>query len=214
MDPFSAVAGAASALFGPLHGGANEAVLRMLEEIETVANIPIFLEGVKRKEKRLMGFGHRVYKSVDPRAKIVRQILQSVFTVCGTEPLLHVAVALEEAALKDEYFISRKLYPNVDFYTGLIYKAMGFPSDFFPLLFAIPRIVGWLSHWRELLYGVHHHDLSGEQRIWRPRQVYIGPEDRAFVPLSGRPEGTESLQSIKQAMYKRYYISVLKDLNE
>lgn len=208
MDPYSAIAGAAAALFGPLHGGANEAALQMLQEIGTVENVPAFLEAVKRKEKRLMGFGHRVYKAYDPRAKICRDILNKVFTICGNEPLLHVAKALEEAALKDDYFVSRRLYPNVDFYSGLIYKAMGFPSDFFPLLFAIPRIVGWMAHWREMMMEARQ---NGDMiKIWRPRQVYTGPSIQPFVRMQDRsppsPDDT-SLSSDRQIMYKRYFIS-------
>lgn len=164
VDPYSSVAGAAAALYGPLHGGANEGVLGMLEEIGSVEMVAEFLEQVKRKERRLLGFGHRVYKSYDPRARLVRTILHRIFQVCGQEPLMHVAEALERQALYDDYFIQRRLYPNVDFYTGLCYKAMGFPSDFFPLLFAVPRIVGWLAHWREQLAD------TAASRIWRPRQ--------------------------------------------
>lgn len=204
VDPFSAVAGAASALYGPLHGGANEAVLKMLEEIGTVENVDAFIAAVKRREKKLMGFGHRVYKSYDPRARVVRSILYNVFEVCGREPLMQVAVALEEAALRDEYFVTRKLYPNVDFYSGLVFKAMGFPPDFFPLLFAIPRISGWLAHWKEQLEEVE------PVRIWRPRQMYVGHGQRAFVPMAKRSacaEQSKLIQSDSKAMYKRYSIS-------
>jgi citrate synthase len=182
----------------------------MLQDIGTVDRVPEFLEAVKRKEKRLMGFGHRVYKAYDPRAKICRDILEQVFTICGQEPLLHVARALEEAALKDDYFVSRRLYPNVDFYTGLIYKAMGFPSDFFPLLFAIPRIVGWLAHWREMLLEQRTPTGDSMVRIWRPRQVYTGPRVARFVPMAERrppsPDDT-TLNSDRQILYKRYFIS-------
>jgi len=164
-----------------LHGGANEAVLDMLEEIGTVENVPKFIEGVKNKKKKLMGFGHRIYKNYDPRAKIIRQTAYEVFDVLGREPLIEVATALEQAALKDEYFVSRKLYPNVDFYSGLIYKAMGFPKDMFPVLFTIPRAVGWLAHWIE-----HHEDP--ETKIYRPRQVYLGADQRPYVPLNERAE--------------------------
>jgi citrate synthase len=180
-DPYTAVAGAAGALYGPLHGGANEAVLDMLEEIGSVANVPSFIEGVKAKKKKLMGFGHRIYKNYDPRAKIIRKTAYEVFDVLGREPLIEVATALEQAALKDEYFISRKLYPNVDFYSGLIYKAMGFPKDMFPVLFTIPRAVGWLAHWIE-----HHEDP--ETKIYRPRQVYLGEDKRPYVPIDQRTE--------------------------
>ena len=203
VDPYSAIAGAASALYGPKHGGANEAVIHMLEEIGTVDRIPEFIKQVKRKEKRLMGFGHRVYKSYDPRAALVKKVLTEVFAVCGNEPLMEVAVALEQAALQDEYFTSRKLYPNVDFYTGLIYKAMGFPTDFFPLLFAIPRIAGWLAHWNEMISDTGN-------KIWRPRQIYEGPGERSCIPLNERSVKLESkpvTASDSHAMYKRYLLS-------
>jgi len=180
-DPYTAVAGAAGALYGPLHGGANEAVLDMLEEIGKVENVPDFIEVVKNKKKKLMGFGHRIYKNYDPRAKIIRRTAYEVFEVLGREPLIEVATALEQAALKDEYFITRKLYPNVDFYSGLIYKAMGFPKDMFPVLFTIPRAVGWLAHWIE-----HHEDP--ETKIYRPRQIYLGLDERPYVPMDQRSE--------------------------
>ncbi|MCC7009159.1 MAG: citrate synthase [Acidobacteria bacterium] len=173
-DPFSALAGAAAALYGPLHGGANEAVLLMLEEIGSVKNVPGFIAGVKRGEGRLMGFGHRVYKSYDPRARIVKQTADAVFEVTGRNPLLDIALELERIALEDDYFISRKLYPNVDFYSGLIYQAMGFPVEMFPVLFAIPRTAGWLAQWDEML-------SDAEQKIARPRQIYLG-EDLRDVP--------------------------------
>ncbi|KND00222.1 citrate (Si)-synthase [Spizellomyces punctatus DAOM BR117] len=179
VDPYSAVAGAASALYGPLHGGANEAVLRMLEEIGSVDNVAPFLEQVKQRKRKLMGFGHRVYKNYDPRAKIIRRIAYEVFDVCGKEPLIEVAIELEKRALSDEFFTSKKLYPNVDFYSGLIYKAMGFPTDFFPVLFAIPRVAGWLAHWVESLE-------DPDAKIWRPRQVYTGEGKRSYVPLGVR----------------------------
>ncbi|RHZ83066.1 hypothetical protein Glove_99g185 [Diversispora epigaea] len=179
VDPYSAVAGAAAALYGPLHGGANEAVLRMLEEIGSIDKVPLFLEQVKDRKRKLFGFGHRVYKNYDPRAKIIRKIAYEVFEVCGQEPLIDVAIELEKIALQDEYFVKRKLYPNVDFYSGLIYKAMGFPTDMFPVLFAIPRIAGWLAHWKESLE-------DKESKIWRPRQVYVGPSVRSYVPLELR----------------------------
>jgi citrate synthase len=178
-DPYSAMAGAAAALYGPLHGGANEAVLRMLSEIGSVANIPSFIKRVKGGEGRLMGFGHRVYKSYDPRAKIVKQTADAVFDVTGKNPLLEIALELERIALQDEYFVTRKLYPNVDFYSGLIYQAMGFPVDMFPVLFAIPRTSGWIAQWEEML-------LDTEQKIARPRQTYVGPHKRDYVPLSER----------------------------
>ena len=171
-DPFSALAGAAAALYGPLHGGANEAVLLMLEEIGSVKNVPAFIDAVKRGEgRRLMGFGHRVYKSYDPRARIIKKTADEVFEVTGRNPLLDIATELERIALQDDYFISRKLYPNVDFYSGLIYQAMGFPVGMFPVLFAIPRTVGWLAQWDEMM-------RDSDQKIARPRQIYIGPAKR------------------------------------
>ena len=179
VDPYSAMAGAAAALYGPLHGGANEAVLRMLSEIGTVQNVPGFIKRVKAGEGRLMGFGHRVYKSYDPRAKIIKKTADEVFEATGRNPLLDIALELERIALEDEYFITRRLYPNVDFYSGLIYQAMGFPVTMFPVLFAIPRTSGWIAQWEEML-------LDPEQKIARPRQVYIGPARRDYVPLSKR----------------------------
>jgi len=178
-DPYSALAGAMAALYGPLHGGANEAVLRMLNRIGSVDNIPAFLEGVKRKEERLMGFGHRVYKAYDPRASIIKRTADEVFEVTGRNPLLDIALELERIALSEEYFVERNLYPNVDFYSGIIYQAMGFPVEMFPVLFAIPRSVGWLAQWQELLE-------DSEQRIARPRQVYVGEEARDFIPMGDR----------------------------
>jgi citrate synthase len=178
-DPYSAMAGAAAALYGPLHGGANEAVLRMLDEIGSVANIPGFIKRVKAGEGRLMGFGHRVYKSYDPRAKIIKETADQVFEVTGKNPLLEIALELERIALQDEYFVTRKLYPNVDFYSGLIYQAMGFPVDMFPVLFAIPRTSGWIAQWEEML-------LDAEQKISRPKQIYTGPQKRDYVALAGR----------------------------
>ncbi|HLG59688.1 MAG TPA: citrate synthase [Vicinamibacterales bacterium] len=179
VDPYSAMAGAAAALYGPLHGGANEAVLRMLNEIGTVQNIPGFIKRVKAGEGRLMGFGHRVYKSYDPRAKIIKRTADAVFDVTGRNPLLDIALELERIALEDEYFVTRKLYPNVDFYSGLIYQAMGFPVTMFPVLFAIPRTSGWVAQWEEML-------LDPEQKISRPKQVYIGASRRDYVPLTAR----------------------------
>jgi len=178
-DPYSSMAGAAAALYGPLHGGANEAVLRMLTEIGSVANVPAFIKRVKGGEGRLMGFGHRVYKSYDPRAKIIKQTADQVFEVTGRNPLLEIALELERIALEDEYFISRKLYPNVDFYSGLIYQAMGFPVEMFPVLFAIPRTSGWIAQWEEML-------LDPEQKIARPKQIYTGARRRDYVPLPDR----------------------------
>jgi citrate synthase len=178
-DPYSSAAGAAAALYGPLHGGANEAVVRMLGEIGSIDNVPAFIDTVKAGEGRLMGFGHRVYKNFDPRAIIIKQAAYDVFEVTGKNPLLDIALKLEEVALEDPYFVDRKLYPNVDFYSGLIYQAMGFPVDMFTVLFAIPRMSGWLAHWQELL-----NDPS--QKISRPRQWYDGPGERNYVPLAER----------------------------
>ncbi|HEY6017536.1 MAG TPA: citrate synthase [Gaiellaceae bacterium] len=179
VDPYSAMAGAAAALYGPLHGGANEAVLKMLNEIGSLKEVPAFIERVKGGEGRLMGFGHRVYKNYDPRAKIIKQVADEVFEVTGRNPLLDIALELEKIALEDEYFVSRKLYPNVDFYSGLIYQALGLPVAMFPVMFAIPRTAGWLAQWLE---GVQ----DPEQKIARPRQVYVGEGKRDFVPLNER----------------------------
>ena len=170
-DPYSAAAGAAAALYGPLHGGANEQVLRMLNDIGSMDNIPGYIDRVKRGEMRLMGFGHRVYKNFDPRATIIKTIADQVFEVTGPNRLLDIALELERIALSDEYFVSHRLYPNVDFYSGIIYQAMGFPVEMFPVLFAIGRMSGWLAQWEE---GI----LDPEQRISRPRQIYVGPEER------------------------------------
>ena len=178
-DPYTATAAAASALYGPLHGGANEQVVRMLTEIGSIENVPAFIDGVKNGSGRLMGFGHRVYKNFDPRAKIIKKTAYEVFEITGKNPLLDIALKLEEVALNDDYFKSRKLYPNVDFYSGLIYQALGFPVDMFTVLFAIPRTVGWLAHMQELLG-------DKEQKISRPRQWYIGPDARDYVDLAGR----------------------------
>ncbi len=177
-DPYIATSAAASALYGPRHGGANEAVVKMLEEIGTYDNVEPFIAKVKAGETRLQGFGHRVYKNFDPRATIIKRTADEVFRVTGQNPLLDIALKLEEVALQDEYFISRKLYPNVDFYSGLIYQAMGFPQEMFPVLFAIPRVSGWLAHWQEM--------LQQSQRIARPRQVYVGTPERQFLPLHQR----------------------------
>jgi citrate synthase len=179
VDPYSALAGAAAALYGPLHGGANEAVLRMLTEIGSKDNIPAFIKRVKAGEGRLMGFGHRVYKSYDPRAKIIKRMADLVFEVTGKNPLLEMALEMERIALEDEYFVSRKLYPNVDFYSGLIYQAMGFPLDMFPVLFAIPRTAGWIAQWEEML-------TDPEQKIARPRQIYVGSPPRDYVAKDKR----------------------------
>ena len=178
-DPYSCMAGAAAALYGPLHGGANEEVLRMLREIGSIDAIPAYIQRVKKGDVRLMGFGHRVYKNFDPRAKIIKQIAEQVFDVTGKNPLIDIAVELERIALQEEYFVSRKLYPNVDFYSGIIYEAMKFPVDIFPVLFAIGRTPGWLAQWQEML-------LDKEQKIARPRQVYTGPDKRDYVPIEKR----------------------------
>jgi citrate synthase len=179
VDPYSALAGAAAALYGPLHGGANEQVLRMLNEIGSVDRVPEYVKRVKAGEFRLMGFGHRVYKNYDPRARIIKQTADEVFEVTGRDRLLDVALELERIALDDDYFVSRKLYPNVDFYSGIIYKAMGFPVEMFPVLFAIPRTSGWVAQWEEML-------LDQEQKIARPRQVYLGSDERDYVPITKR----------------------------
>jgi citrate synthase len=178
-DPYSATAAAIAALYGPLHGGANEAVVRMIDRIGSVDHVQDFIAGVKAGKERLMGFGHRVYKNYDPRAKVIKRMADQVLGVTGTSATLDVARALEEIALQDDYFVSRKLYPNVDFYSGFIYKALGIPVDMFPVLFAIPRVAGWLSQWEESL-------LDKEQKIARPRQVYLGSARRDYVPLDER----------------------------
>jgi citrate synthase len=178
-DPYVAAAGAAAALYGPLHGGANEQVLRMLSAIGDVSRVPEYVKRAKEGEFRLMGFGHRVYKNYDPRAKIIRKLAYDVFEVTGTNPLLEIALELERIALEDEYFISRKLYPNVDFYSGIIYQAMGFPVSMFPVLFAMGRIPGWLAHWQENV-------LDEEQSIVRPLQLFVGPGERDFIPMDRR----------------------------
>jgi citrate synthase len=182
VDPYSALAGAAAALYGPLHGGANEQVLRMLALIGSADKIPGFVADVKAGKGRLMGFGHRVYKSYDPRARILKQMAYEVFDVCGRNPLIDIAIELERIALEDDYFVSRKLYPNVDFYSGLIYQAMGFPVDMFPVLFAIPRTAGWLAQWEEML-------LDPEQKIARPRQIFTGPKRRDLPKAALTREG-------------------------
>jgi citrate synthase len=178
-DPYVSLAGAAAALYGPLHGGANEAVLTMLEEVGSKKNVPAFIERVKGGELKLMGFGHRVYKNYDPRAKIIKKCAYDVFEVTGKNPLLDVALELERIALEDEYFVKRKLYPNVDFYSGLIYQAMELPVTMFPVLFAIPRTAGWLAQWQE-------HMEDGEQKIARPRQIYTGSEKRDYMAIANR----------------------------
>jgi citrate synthase len=177
-DPYSATAAAAAALYGPRHGGANEAVIKMLTEIGSMDNVDAFVSDVKAGKGKLQGFGHRVYKNYDPRARIIKRTADDVFAITGKSPLLDIALKLEETALADEYFTSRKLYPNVDFYSGLIYQAMGFPTEMFTVLFAIPRTSGWLSHWVEL--------VEQDQKIVRPRQIYTGPEVRDYPPIGQR----------------------------
>ncbi len=184
-DPYVAVAGAAAALYGPLHGGANERVLRMLEEIGNVKNVAAYIDRVKAGEFRLMGFGHRVYKNYDPRARILKNLAEQVFEVTGKNPLIDIAVELEKIALEDDYFVGRKLYPNVDFYSGIIYQAMGFPTAMFPVLFAIPRTAGWLAQWQEMLE-------DEDQRIARPRQIYTGADERWPTSETARSRGKET----------------------
>jgi citrate synthase len=179
VDPYSSVAAGVAALYGPLHGGANEAVLRMLKRIEKKENVPDFIEGVKSGDQKLMGFGHRVYKNFDPRAKIIKQAVDEVFEVTGKNPLLDIATELEKIALEDDYFISRKLYPNVDFYSGMIYEALGMPVEMFPVLFAIGRTSGWIAQWLEMIE-------DPEQKIARPRQIYTGERGLDYVPMSDR----------------------------
>jgi citrate synthase len=179
VDPFSAVSAGIAALYGPLHGGANEAVLRMLAEIGDKKNIPSFIEKVKQGHGRLMGFGHRVYKSYDPRAKLIKKVAYDVFQQTGLNPKLEIALELEKIALEDEYFIKRKLYPNVDFYSGIIYQAMGYPTDYFTVLFALGRLPGWIAQWEEML-------LDKDTKIARPRQIYTGKDERPFVPMAKR----------------------------
>jgi len=179
VDPYSATAAAIAALYGPLHGGANEEVVRMLHEIGSVQKVPEFIKRVKAGETKLMGFGHRVYKNYDPRARIIKRVAYEVFDLMGKNPLLEIALECERIALEDEYFVKRKLYPNVDFYTGLIYQSMGFPTTMFPVLFAIPRMSGWIAQWEELL-------LDAEQKIARPRQIYLGYDTRSYAPIDQR----------------------------
>jgi citrate synthase len=179
VDPFSAVSAGIAALYGPLHGGANEAVLQMLDEIGSIDRVPRFIESVKAGHGRLMGFGHRVYKNYDPRAKLIKRIADQVFEQTGLNPKLEIALELERVALEDDYFVSRKLYPNVDFYSGLIYQAMGYPTDYFTVLFALGRLPGWLAQWQEMLG-------DPEQKIARPRQVYVGAGERDVVPIDQR----------------------------
>jgi citrate synthase len=198
VDPYSAVAAGVAALYGPLHGGANEQVLRMLDRIETTDNIPDFLEGVKNKDEKLMGFGHRVYKNYDPRAEIIKEHVDAVFEVTGKNPKLDIAVELEKRALDDDYFVERKLYPNVDFYSGLIYEALGLPTDLFTVMFAIPRTSGWIAQWLEMTQ-------DEETKIARPRQIYTGDRERDYEPIGDReqkvdpPTGGEATSTIDPA---------------
>ena len=196
VDIYSCIAGGVAALYGPKHGGANEAVLRMLEDIGTKENIASYIKQVKEKKKILFGFGHRVYKSYDPRAKIVKKISDEVFKVLGKEPLIEIAIELEKIALTDKYFIDKKLYPNVDFYTGVIYKAMGFPTDMFPVLFSIPRTAGWLAHWIEF-----HND--SENKIVRPRQNYVGLRNQSYTDVDKRSEEKAELEHSESQFYRR-----------
>jgi len=179
VDPYSAAAAATAAPYGPLHGGANEQVLRMLMEIGSIERVPEYIQRVKAGERKLMGFGHRIYKNYDPRARIIKRRAEEVFEVMGRNPLLDIALECERIALQDEYFVKRRLYPNVDFYTGLIYQSMGFPVTMFPVLFAIPRMAGWIAQWEEML-------LDSEQKIARPRQIYLGPDQRSYIPIENR----------------------------
>jgi citrate synthase len=185
VDPYSAVAAGVAALYGPLHGGANEAVLRMLRRIESVDNIPDFLEGVKNRKERLMGFGHRVYKNYDPRARIIKKNVDEVLEATGANPLVEIATELEKRALDDEFFTDRKLYPNVDFYSGLIYEALRIPTEMFTVIFAIPRTAGWIAQWLEMID-------DSEQKIARPRQIYTGERERDYVPVEDR-QGPEKI---------------------
>src|SRR5271163_1292915 len=192
-DPYAAAAAAIAALYGPLHGGANEQAIRMLMEIGSVSAIPAIIRQVKEGQRRLMGFGHRVYKNYDPRAKILKEMAAKVFEVTGRNPLIDIAIELERIALQDDYFISHKLYPNVDFYSGIIYQAMGFPMTMFPVLFAIPRTSGWMAQWAEMV-------RDPEQKIARPRQVYIGEGTRHYAPLDTRPTPTLREDAVSEAI--------------
>ncbi|MGD9763293.1 MAG: citrate synthase [Candidatus Binatia bacterium] len=189
VDPYSAIAAGIAALYGPLHGGANEAVIRMLEEIGSVDKVPAAIKEFKAGHGRLMGFGHRVYRNYDPRGKIIKQLAYEVFDVTGKNPLIDIALELERIALQDDYFVSRQLYPNVDFYSGIIYQAMGFPVTMFPVLFAIPRVSGWLAQWAEMV-------RDSEQKIARPRQLYLGEKERKWQPIEKRPEPTDREEAV------------------
>jgi citrate synthase len=189
VDPYCAISAAAAALYGPLHGGANEQVLRMLAEIGSIEKVPDFIKKVKAGEGRLMGFGHRVYKNYDPRAKIIKQIAAEVFEITGKNPMLDIAIELERIALQDEYFVQRKLYPNVDFYSGIIYQAMGFPVEIFPVLFAIPRTAGWIAQWEEML-------MDGDQKIARPRQIYQGEDIRHYPTAEEKTASRQTMVTV------------------
>ncbi|KAG2385734.1 hypothetical protein C9374_002883 [Naegleria lovaniensis] len=212
VDPYTAVSASAAALYGPLHGGANEAVLHMLEEISKPQNVPQFLQDVKNKKRKLMGFGHRVYKNYDPRAKILKGVAKEVFEICGKSELWAIAEELERQALQDEYFVSRKLFPNIDFYSGLIYQALGFPTDMFPVLFTIPRVAGWLAHWREMI-------LDPNLKIFRPRQKYTGYDLREYVSIEKREPESPYVHSYfsqysTRRMVTNQYWSSLRDGDE
>jgi citrate synthase len=189
VDPYSAVAAGVAALYGPLHGGANEAVIHMLREIGSVDKVPAAIKDVKAGKSRLMGFGHRVYRNFDPRGTIIKQLAYQVFEVTGKNPLIDIALELERIALQDDYFVSRKLYPNVDFYSGIIYQAMSFPLTMFPVLFAIPRVSGWLAQWAEMV-------RDAEQKISRPRQLYVGEGPRHWQPIAQRAEPVEREEAV------------------
>jgi citrate synthase len=192
-DPYSAVAAGIAALYGPLHGGANEEVIRMLEEIGSVQRIPEYLKGCKSGERRLMGFGHRLYHNYDPRARIIKDLAYKVFEITGKNPLIDIAIELERQALDDDYFVSRKLFPNLDYYSGLIYQALGLPVTMFPVLFAIARTAGWMAHWAELV-------RDPEQKIIRPRQIYVGEGPRPYVPIERRPEPTMREEAVSRTI--------------
>jgi citrate synthase len=206
-DVYTSLAGAVTALYGPRHGGANEAVLRMLEQIGSVENIPQFIKDVKERKKVLMGFGHRVYKNFDPRAALVRKLADEVFSVVGREPMIDIAMELEKIALSDEYFIKRKLYPNVDFYSGVIYKALGIPTEMFTIMFALPRFAGWLAHWDEFVE-------DPENKIVRPRQIYKGYTKRDFVPMDTRTQKVEAELKYEIDSYDTRREASLKEMKE
>lgn len=209
VDPYSAVAAGCAALYGPLHGGANEAVIRMLLDIGSPENVPAYIEKVKKKEKVLSGFGHRIYRTSDPRSFIIRKTAEEVFAVTGRNPLLETALTLHDIALKDDYFIQRRLYPNVDFFSGLIYQSLGFPTDYYPVLFAVPRVVGWLAHWRQLMLN------PKGVKIWRPRQLYVGEGERDYVNMDTRkevdPTPASSPTEVPHLFSKRAFLAEYKN---